>query len=204
MPPRWSWRGGRRAESDAFATAANRHPLKLILHVHSSSHAAPAKRWRFIFLTQRFPGSSAAWLRGPRRCEFAAGPLPAHHRRTRRKYVHVGSYAASMPRKVPRRWAGKDQARWSVRWCKQCMVCVVRITVRLIGFPSASRVTGSGSTRQPTNFSVSQCKTQPKAVLQLTTDQLPGAVSLPVAGPLAAWMPPRSLHGRIHGVSRKR
>ncbi len=49
-------------------------------------------------------------------CRVAAGPLPAHHRRTRRKYVHVGSYAASMPRKVPRRWAGKDQSRWSVVW----------------------------------------------------------------------------------------
>ncbi|CAH2710068.1 hypothetical protein NCPPB1935_20200 [Xanthomonas campestris pv. nigromaculans] len=36
-------------------------------------------------------------------CGFAAGPLPAHHRGTRRKYVRVGSYAASMPRKVPRR-----------------------------------------------------------------------------------------------------
>ncbi|MEG8173124.1 hypothetical protein G3N88_04085, partial [Xanthomonas hortorum pv. gardneri] len=47
-------------------------------------------------------------------CGLAAGPLPAHHRRTRRKYIHVGSYAASMPRKVPRRWAGKDQSRWSV------------------------------------------------------------------------------------------
>ncbi|EGD21126.1 hypothetical protein XGA_0186 [Xanthomonas hortorum ATCC 19865] len=42
---------------------------------------------------------------------LAAGPLPAHHRGTRRKYVRVGSYAASMPRKVPRRWAGKDQSR---------------------------------------------------------------------------------------------
>ncbi|EGD21127.1 hypothetical protein XGA_0182 [Xanthomonas hortorum ATCC 19865] len=45
---------------------------------------------------------------------LAAGPLPAHHRGTRRKYVRVGSYAASMPRKVPRRWADKDQWRWSV------------------------------------------------------------------------------------------
>ncbi|NIJ75740.1 hypothetical protein FHT08_000788 [Xanthomonas campestris] len=45
---------------------------------------------------------------------FVAGPLPAHHRRTRRKYVLVGSYAASMPRKVPRWWAGKDQSEWSV------------------------------------------------------------------------------------------
>ncbi|PPT23653.1 hypothetical protein XarbCFBP7629_06685 [Xanthomonas arboricola] len=43
-----------------------------------------------------------------RRCELAAGPLPAHRRGTRRKYVYVGSYAASMPRKAPRRWAGKD------------------------------------------------------------------------------------------------
>ncbi|CAD0318038.1 hypothetical protein CFBP2533_14290 [Xanthomonas hortorum pv. pelargonii] len=43
-------------------------------------------------------------------CGFAAGPLPAHRRGTRREYVRVGSYAASMPRKVPRRWAGKDQS----------------------------------------------------------------------------------------------
>ncbi|SOU09204.1 Hypothetical Protein LMG19145_00286 [Xanthomonas arboricola pv. fragariae] len=47
-------------------------------------------------------------------CGLVAGPLPAHPRRTRRKYVRVGAYAASMPRKVPRRWTGKDQARWSV------------------------------------------------------------------------------------------
>ncbi|QNM63100.1 hypothetical protein XHV734_4395 [Xanthomonas hortorum pv. vitians] len=45
---------------------------------------------------------------------FAAGPLPAHHRGTRCKYVLVSSYAASMPRKVPRRWAGKDPSRWLV------------------------------------------------------------------------------------------
>ncbi|PPT96616.1 hypothetical protein XarjCFBP8253_19625 [Xanthomonas arboricola pv. juglandis] len=38
---------------------------------------------------------------------------------------------------------------------------------------------------------------------QKAAEQLSGAVSLPVAGPLAAWMPPRSLHGRIHDVSRK-
>ncbi|AGI06052.1 Hypothetical Protein XCAW_00226 [Xanthomonas citri subsp. citri Aw12879] len=48
---------------------------------------------------------------------MAAGPVPARHRRTRRKYVRVGSYAASMPREVPRRWAGKDPSSWSV-----CMV----------------------------------------------------------------------------------
>ncbi|PPU27756.1 hypothetical protein XarCFBP6762_07910 [Xanthomonas arboricola] len=47
--------------------------------------------------------------------------LPAHPRGTRRKYIPVGSYAASMPRKVPRRWAGKDQWRWSV-----CTVRAVR------------------------------------------------------------------------------
>ncbi|PPT35733.1 hypothetical protein XarjCFBP7653_18025 [Xanthomonas arboricola] len=34
---------------------------------------------------------------------LAAGPLPAHHRGTRRKYVLVGSGAASMPLRVPRR-----------------------------------------------------------------------------------------------------
>ncbi|PPU08180.1 hypothetical protein XarjCFBP7645_11640 [Xanthomonas arboricola] len=37
-----------------------------------------------------------------------------------------------------------------------------------------------------------------------TADQLPGAVSSPIAGPLAAWMPPRGLRRRIHGVSCKR
>jgi hypothetical protein len=46
-------------------------------------------------------------------CGLAAGPLPAQRRGTRCKYVLVSSYAASMPRKVPRRWAGKDQSRWS-------------------------------------------------------------------------------------------
>ncbi|PMR86243.1 hypothetical protein C1H21_20155 [Xanthomonas arboricola pv. juglandis] len=35
--------------------------------------------------------------------DLAARSLPAHRRGTRRKYVRVGSYAASMPRKVPRR-----------------------------------------------------------------------------------------------------
>ncbi|CAE6708053.1 hypothetical protein XA1311A_06030 [Xanthomonas arboricola] len=64
----------------------------------------------------------SGWMRRASRGEacdprLLAGPLSAHHRRTRRKYVHVGSYAASMPRKVPRRWAGKDLARRSV-----CMV----------------------------------------------------------------------------------
>ncbi|APP74128.1 hypothetical protein BJD12_01325 [Xanthomonas vesicatoria ATCC 35937] len=34
--------------------------------------------------------------------------------------------------------------------------------------------------------------------------QLSGAVSSPIAGPLAAWMPPSSPHGRVYGVSRKR
>ncbi|NIK06624.1 hypothetical protein FHY11_000090 [Xanthomonas arboricola] len=47
-------------------------------------------------------------------CGSAEGPLPAHHRGTRRESIHGGSYAASMPRKVPRRWAGKDRSRWSV------------------------------------------------------------------------------------------
>ncbi|OQP39474.1 hypothetical protein IB62_009425 [Xanthomonas euvesicatoria] len=36
------------------------------------------------------------------------------------------------------------------------------------------------------------------------TSQLSGAVSSPLAGPLAAWMPPSSPHGRVDGVSRER
>ncbi|CAD7726130.1 hypothetical protein LMG31884_39240 [Xanthomonas hydrangeae] len=53
-------------------------------------------------------------------CRFCAkasvccGRLHAHRRGTRRKYVHVGSYAASMPRKVPRRHACKHLRRVSV------------------------------------------------------------------------------------------
>ncbi|PPU73514.1 hypothetical protein XmelCFBP4644_08370 [Xanthomonas melonis] len=38
----------------------------------------------------------------------------------------------------------------------------------------------------------------------LAASQLSDAVSLPIAGPLAAWMPPSSPHGRVHGVSRER
>ncbi|AGI08943.1 Hypothetical Protein XCAW_03168 [Xanthomonas citri subsp. citri Aw12879] len=33
--------------------------------------------------------------------------------------------------------------------------------------------------------------------------QLAGAVSSPIVGPLAAWMPPSSPQGRVNGVSRK-
>ncbi|MBB5862997.1 hypothetical protein GGR61_000583 [Xanthomonas arboricola] len=47
---------------------------------------------------------SAAWLQGP----------SAHPRRTRHKYVRAGAYAAPMPRKRPRRWAGKGQSRGPV------------------------------------------------------------------------------------------
>ncbi|WP_425511667.1 hypothetical protein [Xanthomonas cannabis] len=36
------------------------------------------------------------------------------------------------------------------------------------------------------------------------TSQLSGAVPSPIAGPLAAWMPPSSPHGRVNGVSRER
>ncbi len=46
----------------------------------------------------------------PSTLHISAGPLPAHHRRTCSKYVPVRSVAASMPPRVPRRWAGKDQA----------------------------------------------------------------------------------------------
>ncbi|MBB4756036.1 hypothetical protein FHT15_000691 [Xanthomonas campestris] len=49
----------------------------------------------------------------PRRCGLAAGPLPAHPRGTRRESIHGGSGAASMPLKVPRRWADKDLSGWS-------------------------------------------------------------------------------------------
>ncbi|PPU24440.1 hypothetical protein XspCFBP7912_21455 [Xanthomonas sp. CFBP 7912] len=37
-----------------------------------------------------------------------------------------------------------------------------------------------------------------------TTSQLSSVVSSPIAGPLAAWIPPPSPHGRVDGVSRER
>ncbi|MBB3819485.1 hypothetical protein FHR54_003882 [Xanthomonas arboricola] len=37
-----------------------------------------------------------------------------------------------------------------------------------------------------------------------TTSQISGAVSSPIAGSMAAWMPPSSPHGRVNGVSRER
>ena len=43
-------------------------------------------------------------------CASAAVPLPAHPRGTRCKDVLLSADAASMPRQVPRRWAGKDQS----------------------------------------------------------------------------------------------
>ncbi|SOO29714.1 hypothetical protein XAP6164_3580003 [Xanthomonas phaseoli pv. phaseoli] len=49
------------------------------------------------------------------------------------------------------------------------------------------------------------CRSNPthvrQAAFHAATASLSGAVCLPVAEPLAAWMPPRSLHGRMHGVS---
>ncbi len=99
-------------------------------------------------------------------CCVAAGPLPAHHRRTRRKDVLVGSYAASMPRKVPRRWAGKDQSRWSV--------CTV------------GAVLGARCSTMVCRLNI-QCRLG-EAFSYAVTDYFSGAVSLPVAEPLAAWM----------------
>ncbi|PPU57884.1 hypothetical protein XdyCFBP7245_04800 [Xanthomonas dyei] len=43
-----------------------------------------------------------------------------------------------------------------------------------------------------------------QAAFHATADQLSGAVSLPLAGPLAAWMPPSSPQGWVYGVSRER
>ena len=89
-------------------------------------------------------------------CGLAAGPLPAHHRGTRCKYVLVSSYAASMPRKVPRRWAGKDQSRTSV-----CMAFIKEATDQPSGAVSsplagpcggmdaATEPPGTGSRRVP-------------------------------------------------------
>ncbi|CAD0323939.1 hypothetical protein CFBP7900_15280 [Xanthomonas hortorum pv. carotae] len=78
-------------------------------------------------------------------CGLAAGPLPAHRRGTRRKYVHVGSYAASMPRKVPRRWAGKDQWRWSV-----CMFSSGSKLSGAVSSPIAGPCGGMDAATEPT------------------------------------------------------
>ncbi len=138
-------------------------------------------------------------------CGLAARPLPAQHRRTRRKYVHVGSYAASMPRKVPRRWTGKDASRESVcTFASKSLRCVVRITIGPTGFlpPShCKRNSRQASTRD-----------RPTSLLPRLSNKLSGKqptnclVRCPrrLRDRVAAWMPPPSLHGWIHGVSRKR
>ena len=64
-------------------------------------------------------------------CASAAVPLPAHPRGTRCKDVLLSADAASMPRQVPRRWAGKDQSRWSLR------VTILKATSRLSGAVSS-------------------------------------------------------------------
>ncbi len=68
----------------------------------------------------------------PRCCEFAAGPLPAHHRRTRCRYVVASSYAASMPRKVPRHELARTSrdGRWAWLSIEQSADCLVRPTDR--------------------------------------------------------------------------
>ncbi|QNM60105.1 hypothetical protein XHV734_1281 [Xanthomonas hortorum pv. vitians] len=120
----------------------------------------------------------------PAICGLAAGSLPAHHRGTRRKYVRVGSYAASMPRKVPRRWAGKDQSGWSLRMV-QAMHDVRRLGNSASDqLPKASRVTERLSAKQPANCLV-RCPRR-------------------LRDRVAAWMPPPSLHGGTCGVSRER
>ncbi|SOU01648.1 Hypothetical Protein LMG19146_02648 [Xanthomonas arboricola pv. fragariae] len=117
-------------------------------------------------------------------CDLAAGPLPAHPRGTRRKYIPVGAYAASMPRKVPRRWAGKDQSRWSVRRVASRACSVLLGSHR---FRSASRFNSSNKqlfTRLPIHSLVRWPRRLRDRV--------------------AAWMPPPSPQGWVHGVSRER
>ncbi|RFF36765.1 hypothetical protein DZD52_20400 [Xanthomonas nasturtii] len=51
------------------------------------------------------------------------------------------------------------------------------------------------------------CKKLSGALISLfnkATSKPSGVVSLPIAGPVAAWMPPPSPHGRVNGVSRER
>ncbi|MBB5859615.1 hypothetical protein GGR69_001272 [Xanthomonas arboricola] len=138
-------------------------------------------------------------------CGLAARPLPAHHRRTRRKYVPVGSYAASMPRKVPRRWTGKDPSRESVcTFASKSMRCAVWITLGPTGFSPPSRC--KRDSRQAST------RDRPTSLLPRLSNKLSGKqptnclVRCPrrLRDRVAAWMPPPSLHGRIHGVSRKR
>ncbi|NIK40239.1 hypothetical protein FHY12_002564 [Xanthomonas arboricola] len=133
---------------------------------------------------------------------LAAGPLPAHHRRTRRKYVRVGSGAASMPLKVLRRWAGKDQSRWRCAWCKQGMACVVRITLRPISAPCKPSGRQASNT-QPANVSSAHRMSSNTLSRKQPTNCL---VRCPrrLRDRVAAWRPPPSPQGGVHGVSRER
>ncbi|PPT27307.1 hypothetical protein XarbCFBP7604_02445 [Xanthomonas arboricola] len=62
----------------------------------------------------------------------------------------------------------------------------------------------AGFRHAPYDFLSTSRRSGNKQVFHLATGKFPSAVSLPIAGPLAAWMPPSSLHGRIHGVSHER
>ncbi|SUZ26902.1 hypothetical protein CPBF424_06640 [Xanthomonas euroxanthea] len=163
----------------------------------------------FCKAADKWPGSQAN-ASAPACCEgarsavrgLAAGPLPAHHRRTRRKYVLVGSGAASMPLKVPRRWAGKDQSRWRCVWCKQGMACVVRITLRPISAPCKPSGRQASNT-QPANVSSAHRMSSNTFSRKQPTNCL---VRCPRRSRdrVAAWRPPPSPQGGVHGVSRER
>ena len=106
-------------------------------------------------------------------CGLAARPLPAHHRGTRRKYVPVGSCAASMPLKVPRRWAGKDPSRWSVCifqksnrltfWCGGLADCGT-----VGGMDAAIEPPGMGSRRVPRAARASRPRLARLGIVQMT------------------------------------
>ncbi|MBB3827170.1 hypothetical protein FHR50_003395 [Xanthomonas arboricola] len=65
-------------------------PVKLV-GAHGFRSNSQQNFWcgEFFFNKAASQLSGAVRAPRPRRCEFAAGPLPAHHRRTRCKYVLV-------------------------------------------------------------------------------------------------------------------
>ncbi|NJC43593.1 UNVERIFIED_ORG: hypothetical protein FHT06_000832 [Xanthomonas campestris] len=128
------------------------------------------------------------------------GRLHAYRRGTRRKYVLVGSGAASMPLKVPRRHPRKHHRLLSVAernaeglLGRRCFGMSPSLTMwqRIDGLPICI---GHGLRRHPHVLESIACRS---AIAIL------GAwCRVRWRDRVATWMSPPSLQGRIHGVSR--
>ncbi len=133
-------------------------------------------------------------------CGLAAGPLPAHPRGTRRKYVPVGSLAASMPPKVPRGWAGKDLPRGSV-----CVVRAVHCVAMRMRWVPASGLSAPASV-ECDDDAIHRGQPARRAAISFLSRHRPSSLRgvLAACGTLGGMDLAKEPQGWVHGVSRKR